>query len=164
MISMLLLAVIATHHPHHHKRHHANPEKQLVRCGDVYCVTPDGQAFLPGKPVYMHGIRDHSSPPAADDDKTMGDPQTATLPWTESQLRHCYAGATDARDEVCDPPDPMDVPAVKMSHPAGTICRHGDCVVVEAPYETWTCTDKRRVLLTSEDGDKHCILFVKEQP
>jgi hypothetical protein len=29
---------------------------------------------------------------------------------------------------------------------------------------TTTCADKRRVLLASEDGKKHCVLFLESKP
>ena len=42
--------------------------------------------------------------------------------------------------------EPMDLPAIPDPYPPGI-------------GAVLTCTDKRRFLLTSEDGKKHCILF-----
>lgn len=70
--------------------------------------------------------------------------------------------------------EPMDVPAI---HPIHKIIAPQDMTLTEggwACYEKgkevacrtllkegtdWTCADKSRVLLTAEDGSKHCILF-----
>jgi hypothetical protein len=55
----------------------------------------------------------------------------------------------------CDdlPPEPMDAPALQEVNGS----------YIDAAIEVhWSCADKRRVLLTSEDGKKHCILFPTE--
>ena len=65
----------------------------------------------------------------------------------------------------------MDVPAVKGStgipiklpctiYPSNQIYVSHDQDRCEFEKE-WSCADKRRVLLTGEDGKKHCILFPK---
>ena len=57
----------------------------------------------------------------------------------------------------------MDVPAVLVAHPCSTKNgKYAACINVN--MEEFTCEDKRRVLLTSEDGQKHCILFVNPTP
>ncbi|MCU1305135.1 MAG: hypothetical protein JWQ87_5419 [Candidatus Sulfotelmatobacter sp.] len=55
----------------------------------------------------------------------------------------------------CPPaPEPRDVPAVLKS------CKHqATCTEAEALSPFWMCADKSRVLLTSEDGKKHCVKF-----
>lgn len=68
-----------------------------------------------------------------------------------------------------DCPEPMDVPATtrkQVEHHAGDswgcgmlACTTDKDIYIDVP----TCADKRRVLLTSEDGKKHCVLFVQEQ-
>ena len=60
-------------------------------------------------------------------------------------------------------PEPMDVPAeyvCKANIKPSEICPATDGLDPYVP----TCADKRRVLLTSEDGRKHCILFPESQP
>jgi len=76
-------------------------------------------------------------------------------------------------------PEPMDVPAIHAPaetymvsvgcEPSATLCsndamtcanngrmvEYGKCV----DGWRWTCADKRRILLTGEDGVNHCILF-----
>jgi len=68
--------------------------------------------------------------------------------------------------------EPMDVPAVEeeRSYKVGvSSCKsipncNAPCVFMECKEEldtekVTTCADKRRVLLVSEDGKKHCVLF-----
>lgn len=50
----------------------------------------------------------------------------------------------------------MDVPAVKYQHGTTDTCTW-DCRV----GYVLTCADKSRILLTAEDGTKHCIKFPK---
>lgn len=47
-------------------------------------------------------------------------------------------------------PEPMDVPAIERKQQLGGSNMY---------KSRWTCSDKRRVLLTAENGDKHCVLF-----
>lgn len=63
-------------------------------------------------------------------------------------------------------PEPMDVPAAPDGDP--TMQCHSPCApdatvcissVVCENVQKYTCQDKHRVLLSSEDGKKHCILF-----
>ncbi len=61
--------------------------------------------------------------------------------------------------------EPMDVPAVqeqRIVHYAGDGwgCGMDWCISQTDVYEPyWTCADKFRVLLTSEDGAHHCVRF-----
>lgn len=65
-------------------------------------------------------------------------------------------------------PEPMDVPAVQDGDGRWTVL-FGDCAPtahMEMKVENhlcmtraWTCADKSRVLLQSEDGVRHCVLF-----
>jgi hypothetical protein len=79
-------------------------------------------------------------------------------------------GCTDAEIElVCPQAEPQDVPAIQetrkecvipddvsvCSAMAGSQCPCGS--MKDVPY--WTCADKSRILLTSEDGQHHCIKF-----
>jgi len=57
-------------------------------------------------------------------------------------------------------PEPTDVPAIHRSGLSYADCAALLLTICEPDY---TCADKRRVLLTSEDGVRHCILFPKEQ-
>lgn len=56
--------------------------------------------------------------------------------------------------------EPLDVPAVqedtKVLHPDTDGCY--DCFTTMR----WTCSDRRRVLLTDESGKRHCVLFTQE--
>lgn len=57
-----------------------------------------------------------------------------------------------------DRQEPMDVPAVQGSFYFGWSCTEDErCIDGLIPH--WTCSDKRRVLLTDESGKRHCILF-----
>lgn len=71
---------------------------------------------------------------------------------------------------------PMDVAAVEEEY--GNLgnywCDMGECHWRDSDKPSsegqvlhkrkrWTCADKRRVLLTSEDGIRHCILFPNQQ-
>lgn len=66
-------------------------------------------------------------------------------------------------DPLCK--QPIDVPAItkpRLVHKAGELwsCGQDLCQAGKNQYEKiWTCADKSRVLLTSEDGKKHCIKF-----
>ena len=59
---------------------------------------------------------------------------------------------------------PMDVPAIEhisriengISCFSSNTGKPMDCRPAE---RTWTCADKSRVLLTAEDGTRHCIKF-----
>ena len=71
-------------------------------------------------------------------------------------------------DPYCQPAighEPMDVPAVQEDYVAhkkseGFACGQDWCVATKDILEKrWTCADKSRVLLTSEDGARHCIKF-----
>lgn len=69
-------------------------------------------------------------------------------------------------------PEPMDVPAIKEHHkePSGFASCHGEedgtwsCEKTFREWDTDTCSDKSRILLTDESGGKHCIKFPKERP
>lgn len=56
---------------------------------------------------------------------------------------------------------PMDVPAVQVQ-------RKEKCGVNIAndgyacAFTYWTCSDKSRILLTSEDGTRHCVKFSQD--
>jgi hypothetical protein len=58
-------------------------------------------------------------------------------------------------------PEPVDVPAIKAEAP--------NCFDPKGnaggsmPCGATTCADKSRILLTAEDGTKHCVKFPKEQ-
>lgn len=54
--------------------------------------------------------------------------------------------------------EPMDVPAFQSGQ--YQVCRglgSEHCTGPQMPE--WSCRDKSRVLLTAEDGSKHCISF-----
>jgi hypothetical protein len=61
----------------------------------------------------------------------------------------------------------MDVPAILASRPASHPCNlpsggrdgmvYAVCVTGDETY--WTCADMSRILLTAENGMKHCISF-----
>ena len=53
----------------------------------------------------------------------------------------------------------LDVPAVQEDHlvPNPVCVLSSGCDQVKTKY--WTCADKSRVLLTAEDGSKHCVKF-----
>jgi len=55
---------------------------------------------------------------------------------------------------------PVDVPAKSyVVHEVRNYINISPPEPNERDVEHWTCDDKRRVLLTSEDGKHHCILF-----
>jgi hypothetical protein len=98
-------------------------------------------------------------------------------------VRHAVADATDGKPPGvqkpmmdvrcmnCAPAEPMDVPAVRHKHKevvancyivSGTIDANTSLAgkpPCTEDVETYTCKDQSRVLLTSEDGKKHCIKF-----
>lgn len=102
----------------------------------------------------------------------------AELPYCETRdgITSCIS-----EDEPPHAYEPMDVPAIQQKSLQATLiclrrectleeleavdCRAGEWSVSERAYlcyqTTWTCADKSRVLLTSEDGTKHCL---KVQP
>jgi hypothetical protein len=63
-----------------------------------------------------------------------------------------------------------DVPAVSYWVPALHPCNipvPSDGVTeycITGPELHWKCSDSARILLTSEDGNKHCILFPPQVP
>jgi hypothetical protein len=67
---------------------------------------------------------------------------------------------------------PMDVPAIAYTIDAPYPCNirpHSNGFPVTAscitgPETHYRCLDTRRVLLTSEDGVHHCILFPRQEP
>jgi hypothetical protein len=72
--------------------------------------------------------------------------------------------------------EPMDVPAVESDSERIVLCSSsdtagcslqgfgGDAVGLARAEKVkhYSCSDKRRVLLTSEDGQKHCVLFPQQ--
>lgn len=72
-------------------------------------------------------------------------------------------------------PEPMDVPAIEVSAPSEIVwqsgpfdiqsCTNGGHIVEGNGLiaceggKRKTCADKSRVLLTAENGEKHCVLF-----
>lgn len=69
----------------------------------------------------------------------------------EGVVLHCEPKPPDARycmseGGVCREVAPMDVPAIQIQEGSSVMWR-------------WGCKNKRRVLLTAENGDKHCVLF-----
>lgn len=71
-----------------------------------------------------------------------------------------FAGTPPVQTEV-------DVPAVSHEVPAPYPCNIAPksengamlAVCITGPETHWTCSDKSRVLLESEDGVKHCVDF-----
>lgn len=66
-------------------------------------------------------------------------------------------------------PEAMDVPAVLEVTPDDGLWWNVEGtgpndVQVKGEQRRWICRDKRRVLLTSEDGKKHCVLFPQQEP
>lgn len=65
----------------------------------------------------------------------------------------------------------MDVPAESYTTPPSSPCKaqpsNGSIAItsclVAGPETHYKCTDTARVLLTSEDGSHHCILFPPQQ-
>lgn len=62
-------------------------------------------------------------------------------------------------------PEPMDVPAIQedLWYEEGwretDRCFVGGGTVLHTCKNSWTCSDPSRILLTAEDGTKHCIKF-----
>jgi hypothetical protein len=53
---------------------------------------------------------------------------------------------------------PMDVPAITIGVKLGWNCnKDGGCI--DGPVEVYSCADKARILLTDEQGGKHCVKF-----
>lgn len=66
---------------------------------------------------------------------------------------------------LSDTPRAMDVPAVSSTTDTSFLRRDPKTNEWVGFLETrYKCTDSARVLLTSEDGVKHCILFPTQQP
>jgi hypothetical protein len=57
------------------------------------------------------------------------------------------------------PAVPVDVPAITITVPADHPCnlKSPYAVCLTGPETRWTCEDKTRILLTAEDGTKHCV-------
>lgn len=56
----------------------------------------------------------------------------------------------------------VDVPAIQETRQSDSPCNlssSGSTVCMTGPYKAWTCSDKSRILLTAEDGKRHCIKF-----
>ena len=51
--------------------------------------------------------------------------------------------------------------SVGMSSTADGLFTYAVCIT--APETHWKCNDSARILLTSEDGVRHCILFPPQQ-
>jgi len=57
---------------------------------------------------------------------------------------------------------PMDVLAIQEERPSPYPCNLSSApftVCITGTEKVWTCADKSRVLLTAEDGTRHCIKF-----
>jgi hypothetical protein len=93
--------------------------------------------------------------------------QTSTFRMQNDDWRKCHGAVEHDKDGyycaiVLVPPEPMDIPAISEAYPA---CEHYSLwswgikcdkpIIGHAP----TCADTRRILLTAEDGSKHCINF-----
>lgn len=52
--------------------------------------------------------------------------------------------------------EPVDVPAIEVFTAEEIQVR---CQKLGACSQVWTCADKARILLTAEDGTRHCIKF-----
>lgn len=58
-------------------------------------------------------------------------------------------------DPSWHPDEPIDVPAIQTDQPCGRMYPSGHMMVCEATHG-WSCADKSRILLTSEDGKRWC--------
>jgi hypothetical protein len=62
-----------------------------------------------------------------------------------------------ALEYTTPPSHPCNIAPKSNGGPVFAVCITGD--------EThWKCIDSRRVMLTSEDGARHCILFPPQEP
>jgi hypothetical protein len=135
----------------------------LVGCGPTSVICNQGTmtntficgATINGKPVGIPCPR-HDAPILL-----------ARLP---DQIPETITTKTYWRDDGFDPKASMDVPAAKTTKKEfigfdtsceKSICYPGELTMTPryASKSEWTCADKSRVLLTSEDGKKHCIKF-----
>ena len=78
--------------------------------------------------------------------------------------RQVFEGSsiTGATVSGFDPVPPIDVPAIQEERPSPYPCNLSSgpfAVCITGPEKVWTCQDKSRVLLISEDGVRHCIRF-----
>jgi len=70
-----------------------------------------------------------------------------------SQIHSCGINPDNQESQ-----EPMDAPAVQTDFRLGWACTEDErCIDGLIPH--WSCSDKRRVLLTDESGRRHCILF-----
>lgn len=72
-------------------------------------------------------------------------------------LCRCNMGTGEITPKQCSV-EPVDVPAVQVGTRLGNDCGP-DVMCFEHQIPVYSCTDKSRVLLSSEDGKKHCIKF-----
>ena len=73
-------------------------------------------------------------------------------------------GGTCPEGSTCYPMvgEPQDVPAVHEDYiqfHKGQWISGGISAAEDIHADRWTCQDKSRILLTAEDGTKHCIKF-----
>jgi hypothetical protein len=70
------------------------------------------------------------------------------------------------------PSPSWDVAAIEYTAPPSHPCNKPSggkngftyAVCITGPETHWKCADSRRVMLESEDGVKHCILFPPQEP
>lgn len=79
----------------------------------------------------------------------------------------CYGHfVSESATWYTEPQEPQDVPAVQVRQsahvetckPAPQDPQYGQICTYHW-HTRWTCTDKRRALIKTEDGKHHCILF-----
>ena len=103
--------------------------------------------------------------------ETLGDPQLATHPTVGIPEGEAINAEPIGR-HLLVPSAAWDVPAVQYETPASypsNVSAGGngfatDAVCITAPETHWKCNDSARILLTSQDGVRHCILFPPQQP
>ena len=90
-------------------------------------------------------------------------------------FRHC--GQLKDNVSNCEWLTEVDVPAIQElrdtgpsfygfdGHVLGAMCSGDDRIIPDRPERCyglrWTCQPKSRILLTAEDGTKHCIKFTR---
>jgi hypothetical protein len=129
--------------------------------GQVYWRGPHGEAILfpIGSPLDDITRAEFAEAAQRAADETDGKSRQKERVWCTAQN-----GCVNAKGEQVTPPhgicpygiecpaEPVDVPAVQ-----------GKQCLTNPPKTCWlersTCADKSRVLLTSEDGKKHCVKF-----
>lgn len=145
-----------------------------VKPGNCLCLVPSAPSMEPKCPPEQCTRAKKPAPkkakPLLKAHDIIGVPDGKTDPgWANSPIPYCNDPDLKENDPCWRVPDPVDVPAVQETTTEPQNCslsmmwpsprdgwlKEGGCGS-KRPL-VWTCRDKSRVLLTSEDGVRHCF-------